>query len=172
MRVFDEALASVFVGGAACAIGMMPIHQRIVKAETQAFRASSFDVFMNEIAAGALLCRAVVGELGVEVAETLVMLGSQHHIFLAGLFGKLGPGASGIWFGLESLGELLVIGDGNAFVLHDPFVTAEHAVQAPMNEHAEARFVPPLHAASAVGILRRGALLGVRLRRSSGYFCG
>src|SRR6267154_3026441 len=113
MRVFDETLASVFVGGAACAIGVVPIHQRIVKAETQAFRASSFDVFMNKVAAGALLCRAVVGELGVKVAETFVMLGSQHHIFLAGLFGELGPGARGICCGLVALGELLIGGHGD-----------------------------------------------------------
>src|SRR6267142_4079908 len=163
MRVLDEALASVFVGGAACAIGMMPIHQRIVKAETQAFRASSFDIFMNEVAARALLRRTVIGELGVEVAEAFVMLRSQHHIFLAGLFGELGPRAGGIRLWLEAFGELLIVGYGDGFVFHDPFVTAEHAVQTPMDEHAEARFVPPLHAASAVGILRRGALLGLRL---------
>src|SRR5437868_15155205 len=110
MRVFDETLASVFVGGAACAIGVVPIHQRVVKAEAQALRAGGFDVFMNEIAAGALFCCAVVGELGVKVAETFVMLGSQHHIFLTGLFGKLGPGASGIRLWLEAFGELLIVG--------------------------------------------------------------
>src|SRR5713101_6413235 len=123
---------------------------------------------MNEVAARALLWRAVVGELGVKVAETFVMLGSQHHIFLAGLFGELGPGPRGIWFGLEALGELLIVGYGNAFVLHHPLVATEHAVQTPMDEHAEARFVPPLHAAGAVGILRRGILLGLRLRGNCG----
>src|SRR6266436_1569743 len=36
-----------------------------------------------------------------------------------------------------------------------------------MNEHAESRFVPPLHAASAVGIFRGGVLrLGLRGRGS------
>jgi hypothetical protein len=39
---------------------------------------------------------------------------------------------------------------------------AENAVQAPVNEHAEARFVPPLHAANAVGILCFGRSLWLR----------
>jgi hypothetical protein len=33
-----------------------------------------------------------------------------------------------------------------------------------MDEHAEARFMPPLHAASAVGVFRGGAFLYLRLR--------
>jgi len=41
-----------------------------------------------------------------------------------------------------------------------------------MDEHAEARFVPPLHAPSAVGILRRGTLLGLRLRAGRGCLGG
>src|SRR6266478_1160997 len=144
---------------------MVPIHQGIVKAEAQAFGARGFDVFTNEIAAGSLFWSAVVGELGVKVAEAFVMLGSHHHVFLPGLFGEPGPSTRGIWFRLEALGELLVFGYGNAFVFHHPFVAAEHAVQAPMDEHAKSRFVPPLHAASAVGVFRGGAFRRLRLRR-------
>ncbi len=172
MRIFDEALACVFVGGAERAIGMVPIHQGIVKAEAQAFRAGGFDVFTNEIAAGSLFWGAVFGQLGVEVAEAFVMLGSHHHVFLPGLFGEPGPSTRGIWFRLEALGELLVFGYGNAFVFHHPFVAAEHAVQAPMDEHAKSRFVPPLHAASPVGVFRGGAFLCLRLHRSCACFRG
>src|SRR5712692_8795563 len=124
MRIFDEAFAGVFVGRAARAIGMVPVHQGVVEAEAQTFRARGFDIFTNEVAAWSLFRSAVVGELGVEVAEAFVMLGSHHHVFLPGLFGELGPSARGIGFWLEALGQLLVFGYGNAFVFHHPFVAA------------------------------------------------
>src|ERR1700686_4225701 len=101
---------------------MVPIPQRIVEALAQSFRARGFDVFAGEVAARTLLWRAVVGELCVEVAKAFVMLGGHHHVFLAGLFGELGPGARGIRFWLEALGELLAFADGNAFAFHYPFV--------------------------------------------------
>src|SRR5690349_23884304 len=102
------------------------------------------------------------------------MLRGHHHVFLAGLLRELGPSASGIRFWLKAFGKLLVFGDGNAFVFHHPFVSAENTVQAPVNEHAEAGFVPPLHAASARGFFGgrtlwglRGSASGPRIRRGS-----
>ena len=67
-------------------------------------------------------------------------------------------------FGLKFLGELLVFGHRNAFVFHGPFVAPERAVQAPVDEHAEARFVPPLHAAFAIGVARGWGSAGRFLR--------
>src|SRR5258708_33306425 len=94
------------------------------------------------------------------------MLRSHHHVLLPCLFGELGPGARGIGLRLETFGEWLVIAYGNALVFHHPFVAAEHAVQAPVDEHAESRLVPPLHAARAVSAFPRAAFLCLLLRGS------
>jgi acetyl esterase/lipase len=72
--------------------------------------------------------------------------------FWPACLGEFGPIARGVGLGLEAFGELLVLGDGDAFVLHHPLVAPEHAVEAPVDEHAEAGFVPPLHAGFAVGV--------------------
>lgn len=92
-----------------------------------------------------------------------MVFGRHHHIFLARCLGKLCPSARRIGCRLEALGELLVFGDGNAFFLHGPLVPAQDAVKAPVNEHAEAGFVPPLHPASAIGFSQVGRSLGLIL---------
>src|SRR5258708_29156726 len=98
--------------------------------------------------AGALFWGAVVGEVGVEIAEAFVMLRSHHHVFLPCLFGELGPGARGIGLRLETFGEWLVIAYRNALVFPHPFVAGEPAVHAPADKHTETRLVPPLPAAT------------------------
>ena len=156
VNVIDEAAAGLLVGFAAGAVGMMPVHQRVVEAHAEALGARGVDILPHQIPAGTLLGRAVVGQLGVEVAEALMVLGGHHHVFLPGDFSQLGPIASGIRLGLEELGLLLVFRHRNTFLFHRPFVTAEGAVQAPVDEHAEAGFMPPLHAGLASGIARGG----------------
>ena len=49
-------------------------------------------------------------------------------------------------FGLPGVGQLLVLRDGDALAVHHPLVAAELRVEAPVDEHAEARLVPPAHA--------------------------
>ena len=155
VNIVDETAAGLLVGGAARAVGMMPVHQRIVKAHAASFGSRGFDVFGHQIPPRSLFRSRVVGQLGVEHTETFVMLGGHHHVFLAGLLGEFRPGPRGVRLRLESFGQLLVFGDRNRFVLHGPFVTPQSAVKAPVNEHAEARLVPPLHAALAIGVARR-----------------
>src|SRR5215831_15389908 len=150
MCVFDETLARIFVRGAAGAIRMMPVHQRVVKADAQPFGSRSFDVLTHQIASGALLGGAVVRQLCVPQTEALMMLGGHHHIFLSGAASQPRPVARGIGFGREVLCQQLILSDGNGFVLHRPLVLANHTVQSPMNEYSEARLMPPLHAACAV----------------------
>ena len=148
---------------------MVPVHQRIVEADAHALGAGGIDVLLDEVAAGALFGRAVIGEFGIEVAEALVVLGGHHHVFLAGSLGQFGPIASGVRPGLEAFGELFVLGDGNAFVLHDPLVASQDAVQAPVDEHAETGFVPPFHAGLAVGVARGGGKGGCRGGGAGGH---
>src|SRR2546430_11923997 len=40
-------------------------------------------------------------------------------------------------------------------LFRSPLVPAKHAVKPPMNEHAEARLVPPLHPAYAIRLVDR-----------------
>ena len=45
--------------------------------------------------------------------------------------------------GLNCGGQLLVFGDGHLAVVHHPFAVAEHAVDAPVDEHAELGVAKP-----------------------------
>src|SRR5258708_865225 len=103
MNVFHESLAGRFILRATGAIGVVPIPQGIIKADTQAFGAHRLNIFSYQVATWTLLRSAIVGSLGVEVAEAFVMLGGHHHIFLSGLLGQLGPCARSIGLGLELL---------------------------------------------------------------------
>ena len=52
---------------------------------------------------------------------------------------------------IELMRELLVLGNGNGFFFHFPFVASDNAIQTEVNEHSEAGCVPPLHTALAIG---------------------
>ena len=93
------------------------------------------------------------------------MLGGHHHVAHAGSARDLGPIAGGKGLGFELLCERSVFGNRYAFILHDPLMTAKHTVKPPVNEHAKAGFVPPLHAARTIGVGggRRRLGLGRRL---------
>ena len=99
-----------------------------------------------------------------------MVLGGHDHIAHAGFAGDLGPFPGRKWFGLELFGERGVFGNRNPLVLHDPLVAAHHTVESPMDEHAEASLMPPLHPALAVGVTGgrgRGSLRwGRRLRET------
>ncbi len=82
--VLDEALARGFVSLADCAVGVVPVHERVVEADAEAFGAGGIDKLADQVAAGTLLGGAVVGELGIPMAKALVMLGGHHHVLLAG----------------------------------------------------------------------------------------
>ena len=154
--VVDKAPAGGFVRLADGAVGMVPVHERVVEANAQAFGAGGFNEFADQIAAGPLLHGVVVGELGVPVAEALVVLGGHHHVLLAGALGQARPVARGVGLGMEVLGQDLVLRNGNALVLLGPLVLADDAVEPPVDEHAELGLVPPRHARVA-----RGGLLQV-----------
>src|ERR1022692_1445326 len=137
MRVIDKAPAGSLVGFADCAVGMMPVHQRVIKPHAQALSAGSIHKLANQVASRALLGCAVISQRRIPVAKTLVMLGGHHHVLLSGTFCKPGPLASRVGLGIELLREQLVLRNGNAFNLLGPLMLADNAVQAPMDEHAE-----------------------------------
>ena len=151
--VVDKALAGFGVGFAADAVGVVPVHERVVEADAEAFGAGGFDELADEVAPGALLHGVVVGELGVPHAEAFVVLGGHHHVLLSGAFGEAGPLAGGVGFRREVLGEDFILRNGNALGFHDPLLVADDAVEAPVDEHAELGFAPPGEAAGAGGDL-------------------
>src|SRR5205085_7780686 len=102
----------------------------------KALCARGLDVLAHEVATGALLGRAEVCRLRVEVAEALVMFGRHHHVLLPGAACEARPLARGCGLRLELPGYLCVLGGGDTLHLHHPLVATEHAVEAPVYEHA------------------------------------
>src|SRR5580698_2928718 len=124
---------------------MMPIHQGVVEAHTQTLGSRSFNILANHISPGSLLRSTVAGQLRIEIAEALMMLGSHHHVFHASLFGQVRPRARRIQRRPKSncVRYIFIYRDG--LVLHDPFMPLYCAVDAEVNEHAELCSMPPLH---------------------------
>jgi len=53
--VVDEALPGGGIGFGQSPIGMVPIHERVIKTDAHIFRARRFHIFLHQIAAGAQL---------------------------------------------------------------------------------------------------------------------
>src|SRR5205807_4136912 len=88
---FGEALACGLILRAACAVRMVPVHQRIIKTDAQAFTASGVHIFADEIAARSLPWRTIVRGFGVEVAEASMVLRGHDHVAHARFARELGP---------------------------------------------------------------------------------
>ena len=149
--VFDESFAGLGIRLAAGAVGMMPVHQRVVEADAHPLFAGSFHILPDQVPAGTLFGGTIICGFRIEMAEALVMFGGHHHVAHAGFASDFGPFARRVRLRLELLGEGLVFGNRDAFVFHHPFVAGQKAIKAPMNEHAESGFMPPFHAPNAIG---------------------
>ncbi|MCU1247398.1 MAG: hypothetical protein JWQ49_427 [Edaphobacter sp.] len=89
------------------------------------------------------------------------MLGGDDDVLHTGGFGEGYDVVRAEAGGVEVFGEGFVVGDGDGEVVHDPFADVGGAlavplacgdgVEAPVDEHAEAGFAPPLHAGVALG---------------------
>src|SRR5579871_6123455 len=159
-------VAGVFVVGSTygcgSAGGSPVLGLRIVEAEFDALLVALFGEFFEGVALEGCGGDDVEGvDLGVEHGEAVVVLGGDDDVLHAGSFGEgddvVGAEAGGVELG----GEGLVVGDGDGEVVHDPLADVGGAlavplacgdgVEAPMDEHAEASFAPPLHAGVALG---------------------
>src|SRR5579859_594364 len=94
------------------------------------------------------------------MAEALMVLAGHHHVLHAGLFSELGPIACRIRLRLELLSQLLVFRNRDALHFHGPLVAAEHAIKAPVDEHAELGLTPPLDSLLMIGRRSEIFLLG------------
>ena len=135
---------------------------RVVEAEFDALLAALFGEFLEGVALEGGGGDDVEGvDLGVEHGEAVVVLGGDDDVLHAGGFGEGDDVVRGEAGGVEVFGEGFVVGDGDGEVVHDPLADVGGAlavplaggdgVEAPVDEHAEAGFAPPLHAGVALG---------------------
>src|SRR5678815_549080 len=90
-----------------------------------------------------------------------MVLRGHHHVFHSGSARELCPRSRCVWLGLELVSVWLVFLRRDSFVFHHPLVTTKRAVEAPVNEHAKLRFMPPLHPAGAIRNSRGGRRTGI-----------
>ena len=147
-------------GGAA---GGGPILRlRVVEAEFDALLAALFGEFFERVALEGGGGDDVEGvDLGVEHGEAVVVFGGDDDVLHAGGFGEGDDVVRAEAGGVELGGEGFVVGDGDGGVVHDPLADAGDllavpcaggdGVEAPVDEHAEAGFAPPLHAGVFLG---------------------
>jgi len=171
--VVDEALAGFGIGSAASAIGMMPIHKRVVEADAETLGASGLDEFADEVSLRPLPGSAVVGELGVPETEALMMLGGEDHVLLPCPLGKSRPLTRDTRTRPEMLRKDFILRNGNALGFHDPLLVADDAVEAPVDEHTELGLTPPGNASrSRADRFCRFGTVRLRGLRRSGLLCG
>ncbi len=82
-----------------------------------------------------------------------MVLRGQYHVLLSGASGEASPLARGAGFRREVLRQNFILRNGNALGFHHPLLVANHAVEAPVDEHAELSFAPPREPPCAVGDL-------------------
>src|SRR5690349_21808720 len=124
MCVVNKTPARGSIGSALCPIGVMPVHERVIKPNSQTFGARCLYVFAYQIPPWTLLGCVVVRELRIPQAEALVMLGCHYHVLLSGSLGQSREVARRIWLGLELLRERHVFLNRDCLVLHRPFMTS------------------------------------------------
>jgi len=117
---------------------MMPVHQRIIKPDFQPELPARLHIFPHEIPAGLGVGGTVVGQLAVEEAEAVVVLGGENGVFHARLFGDPGP-AFRLEIGRVELVEvLLIVLVADLLDAFDPLAPGWDGVQPPVDEHPEA----------------------------------
>jgi hypothetical protein len=145
------------------AAGCGPILRlRVVEAEFDALFAALFGEFAEWVAFEGSRGDDVEGiDLGVEHGEAVVVFGGDDDVLHAGGFGQGDDVVRAEASGVEVFREGFVVGDGDGEVVHDPLADVGGAlavplaggdgVEAPVDEHAEAGFAPPLHSGVALG---------------------
>ncbi|OPZ07697.1 MAG: hypothetical protein BWZ10_02779 [candidate division BRC1 bacterium ADurb.BinA364] len=160
--LFLHVAVEVLLGGivvpiVARGVGVMPIlFLRIIKTETDSGLFAGRGEFGHWIAAEGRGVDDVIGAgLRMVHREAVMVLGGDDQIFHPRVFGHGHPFLGVELRGIESPGEFFVFGDGDFGALHDPLANAGNllvfpdargnGVEAPVDEHPEPGFAPPLH---------------------------
>ena len=122
-----------------------PVEQGEIQTNLQSFCTDGINVLCNEVAAAFRVGGFEIGILAVEEAESIVMLGSQNHVFHAGLFRRFCPFPRLEINGIELLEIFHVIFFWNLFDTPHPFSARRDRIKSPVDKHAETRIAVPLH---------------------------
>ena len=91
-----ETLPRGFVGGTGDAVGVMPVHQRIIQANLEALGAAGLDHFAHEVTTRTTLDRVMRRDLGIPQAVAFVMFGGEHQVLHPGGLGHARPGPGAV----------------------------------------------------------------------------
>ena len=122
-----------------------PVEQGEIQTDLQSFCADGINILCNEVAAAFRVGGFEISILAVEEAESIVMLGSQNHVFHTGLFRRLGPFPRLEINGIELLKIFHVIFFRNLLGTPHPFSARRDGVKPPVDKHAETGVAVPLH---------------------------
>src|SRR5262249_41510472 len=74
------------------------------------------------------------------------MAAGNDHVILARISSNAYPFFGFKLEGVELFFRLFIFGNGNAFIMHTPFLPSQDRIQAPMDEHAKSDILIPLQA--------------------------
>jgi hypothetical protein len=133
---------------------MVPVHDGVIEADLDALSVAGIGQLLQDIALEGRGGNVEIRVLGIEQAEAVVMLGGDDDVFHTGAFCHPHPLVGIEPDRVELAHELVVLGKGDLGGCADPFgvigpplpLTGGDRIQAPVDEQAEARVAPPLHA--------------------------
>src|SRR5262249_13095673 len=140
------------------AAGVMPVLVLgVVEAELHAVGFGGVGEFGDGVAVeGRRIINVVGRDVGMEHREAVVVFGGDDPVLHAGVLGGFDEFVGVEFHRVELFRVFGVFGDGDFGVVHDPFAdvldllsfidAGGDGVDAPVDEHAEAGFAPPLHA--------------------------
>jgi hypothetical protein len=139
-------------------VGVMPVELRVVEEELDALPVALVGQHLEDVLlVGRAVHDVVVGDLGVEHREAVVMLAGDGDVLHARGLGHGHPFRGVELRGVEQAGQLLVIGHADAALMHHPLAVGERAVHAPVHEEAE---LGVLEGAPRLHVGGRGLVLG------------
>lgn len=121
-----------------------PIKQRVVNAHTQVGLAGGLHIGCNQIMSWCGRHRVKGCRSRVPQAVPFMMPGPHHHVLASGRLGNLHPFVRVILAGSETRQQSpRVLIRRYAHVVHHPAVKLAAGIEAPVDEHSEARLQPP-----------------------------
>ena len=146
VHIVDQFLPAVRVFFGSLEIGWIaPVEERVVKAHPHPATMAGLHVCSHQITLGRRLGGRELGHLAVKERKAIVVASREHHVAHVGLFGQPHPGIGIIFLWCEFGRQRSVFLVGDVLLVHHPLAPGRDRVDSPMDEHAIARVMPPLH---------------------------